>query len=222
MKLIITGVSGMVGEGVMHICLNDKSISSVLNLGRKSSGINNIKLQEAVIADLMDLDSVENDLRDYDACLFCLGISSLGMTEAAYYETTHTLTMHIAHTLIKLNPNMVFCYVSGQGTDSTERGSTSWARVKGKVENDLNKLPFKKVYAYRPGFIKPIDGLKNIKPYYKYITWLYPVGRLLFPNGFNTLEELAKSMIYVSRGDYNSFILNGKEITETAILQSLS
>ncbi|MGN6292981.1 MAG: NAD-dependent epimerase/dehydratase family protein, partial [Chitinophagaceae bacterium] len=158
MKVIITGTTGMVGEGVLHVCLQDPRIESVLIINRKTLGRTHPKLKEILHADFYDLSAIENDLRGYDACFFCLGVSSIGMKEPDYYKVTYTLTLHVANTLVRLNPGMSFSYISGAGTDSSEKGRSMWARVKGKTENDLMKLPFRQVFAFRPGFIKPIKG----------------------------------------------------------------
>ncbi|MBL7828189.1 MAG: NAD-dependent epimerase/dehydratase family protein [Saprospiraceae bacterium] len=216
LHVIITGATGMVGEGVLHTCLEHPQVASVLIINRKSLGLSHPKLTEVLHADFYDLSAIENQLKGYNACFFCLGVSSVGMKEADYFKVTYTLTMHVAEMLARLNPDMVFCYVSGQGTDSTEKGRSMWARVKGKTENDLQKLPFSRVYAYRPGFIKPITGLSKTHSFYKYVNWLYPLGRVLYPNGFNTLREVSLSMIYVAGHPYSERILNGKEIAATA------
>jgi len=218
LSIIITGATGMVGEGVLHVCLSHPLVEKVLIINRKSLGLTHPKLTEIIHADFYDLSAIRDKLAGYDACYFCLGASSVGMKEADYYRVTYTLTMHMAELLAELNSEMVFCYVSGQGTDSSEQGRSMWARIKGKTENDLAKLSFKKVYAYRPGFIKPIPGLTRANSLYKYFNWLYPIGRFLYPNGFNTLEEIGLSMLYVSAHDYPHWIINGKEIAETAKL----
>lgn len=207
----------MVGEGVMHQCLQNENVASVLLINRKPYGLQHAKLKEIIHQDFYDLSAIESELKGYNACYFCLGISSVGISKEEYYKITYTLTMHVGETLSRLNPEMVFTYVSGMGTDSLEKGN-GWASVKGKTENDLKKLPFKKVHAYRPGFIKPIPGLKNAKSFYKYINWMFPIGKSLTPNAFNSLEELGDSMIYVTLNNYEPFILNGKEISETARL----
>jgi hypothetical protein len=160
--------------------------------------------------------SIENQLAGYSACFFCLGVSSVGMDKETYFKLTYTLTMNVAKTISKLNPEKTFCYVSGAGTDSTEKGRSNWARVKGKTENDLMKLPFKNVFAFRPGYIHPTKGLHNTNPYYKYVSWIYPIGRLLVPNFFSTLKEIGLAMINSAFYGYEKKILNGKEITELA------
>lgn len=201
----------MVGEGVMHQCLQNPAVEAVLIINRKSSGYSHPKLKEIVHADFYNLLPVEDELVGYNACYFCLGISSVGVSKDDYYKTTYLLTMVVAQTLAALNPDMTFCYVSGAGTDSKEKG-TGWAAVKGKTENDLMKLPFKQVFAFRPGFIKPIKGLTKTHNFYKYINWLFPVGRKLFPAGFITLQELAAAMVQVTLQGYNKQVIAGKDI----------
>ncbi|SEJ67190.1 NAD dependent epimerase/dehydratase family protein [Dyadobacter koreensis] len=211
-RAIITGVTGMVGEGVMHVCLKNPAVDAVLVINRKPCGVTHPKLTEIIHQDFYDVSAIEKQLTGYNACYFCLGVTSVGISEEQYYKLTYTLTMNIAQTLTKLNTGMTFCYVSGAGTDSSEKGRLAWARVKGKTENDLMKLSFRKVYAFRPGFIKSFKGLKNTHKFYKYISWLFPIGRAVYPNGFCTLEELSKAMIHaVSRG-YHKNIIEGKDI----------
>lgn len=206
----------MVGEGVMQRCLENPTVERVLAISRKPNGHQHPKLVELIHKDFTDLSAVADQLAGFDACFFCAGISSLGISKEQYEKITHDLTLAFASTLAKLNPEMTFTYVSGQGTDSSEKGRSHWARVKGKTENDLRKLPFKKVYAYRPGVMKPMEGALHVLSYYKYFAWMYPIGRKLYPNGFNTLAEVGDSMVYVSLNDYDSFILEGKEIRNTA------
>lgn len=213
MKVIITGSTGMVGEGVLHVCLNNPAVEKILIVNRKTAGIDHPKLTEIIHPDFFDLTSIEDDLSDYDACFFCLGVTSVGMKAEEYYRTTYTLTMHVAGILCQKNPQMTFIYVSGMGTDSSEKGLSQWARVKGKTENDLMKLPFKQVYAYRPGFIKPIEGMKNTHKYYRYINWAFPIGKKLSPQAFNTLEEVGLSMIGITLKGFDKKIIGGKEIS---------
>jgi uncharacterized protein YbjT (DUF2867 family) len=215
-KAIITGATGMVGEGVLHECLLSDDIGAVLVVNRKPCGVTNPKLTEIIHQDFFNFSTIENQLKGYNACFFCLGVSSVGMKEDAYYKLTYTLTLHVAETLSKLNKDMTFCYVSGAGTDSSEKGRSMWARVKGKTENDLMKLPFKQVYAFRPGFIKPIKGLKYTNPVYKYIGWLFPIGRALYPNGFCKLKEIGLAMIHALTKGYGKNILQGDDIIELA------
>jgi nucleoside-diphosphate-sugar epimerase len=215
MKVIITGSTGMVGEGVMHVCLENKDITEVLVINRKPCEVEHPKLKEIIHQDFFNFETIEKQISGYDACFFCLGISSVGVSKEVYFKMTYTLTMHVAGVLAKLNPKMVFCYISGAGTDSAEKG-TGWAAVKGKTENDLQKLPFKKSYAFRPGFILPIEGLKRTHPYYKYITWLFPFGRSIYPSGFCKLTELATAMILVVQNGSDKSVLEGKDIIALA------
>lgn len=202
----------MVGEGVMHECLQHPLITEVLVINRKPCGVAHPKLKEVLHSDFFDLSPVAAQLQGYDACYFCLGVSSVGMKEEEYFRMTYTLTMHMAQTLSSGTPGMIFCYVSGGGTDSSEKGRLMWARVKGKTENDLMKLPFRQVYNFRPGYMHPTPGLKNTLPYYKYITWLYPVFKVLFPGTVSTLADLGRAMIAVSLNGYSRTILEVKDI----------
>ena len=215
-KAILTGVTGMVGEGVLNECLNHVDVEVVLVMGRKPCGIKHPKLKEIIIDNFYSLSNIESQLAGYKACFFCLGTSSVGMTEADYYKVTYTLTMSVATTLSKLNPDMTFCFVSGVGTDSTEKRKVMWARVKGKTENDLMKLPFKKAYNFRPGYMHPTPGMKNTNKYYKYITWVYPVLRAAFPKYVSTLKELGLAMINSVTKGYEKQILEVKDIVTLA------
>lgn len=214
-KAIVTGATGMVGEGVMHECLQNPDVEQVLVINRKASGVSHPKLKEIIHADFFDLSAIRDKLAGYNACFFCLGVTSVGKKADEYYKLTYTLTMHMAETLVKLNPDMTFCYISGAGTDSMEKGK-GWAAVKGKTENDLMKLAFQQVYAFRPGFIKPTEGLSNAHSFYKYINWLFPIGRSLYPNGFCTLRELATAMIHVVNQPFVKKVIEGKDIIALA------
>jgi len=214
-KAIVTGATGMVGEGVLHECLLSPEVEQVLIINRRPSGMNHPKLKEIVHQNFHDLSAIESQLSGYNACFFCLGVSSVGMKEDEYRKHTYDLTMHVAKTLSRLNPGMVFCYVSGAGTDSTEKGSTMWARVKGKTENDLMKLPFKKVYAFRPGYMQPTPGLKRTLKGYKYISWMYPVLRR-FTSSASTLKEVGDAMIHAVSKGYDKPVLEVKDIIELA------
>lgn len=215
-RAIITGATGMVGEGVLHECLNHPQVEAVLVINRKPGGVSHPKLKEIIHPDFFDFSPIAGELSGYNACFFCLGVSSVGMKEAEYYRLTYTLTLHVATTLSRLNPDMTFDYISGAGTDSSEKGRSMWARVKGKTENDLMKLPFRQVYAVRPGFIKPIPGLSHTHSFYRYITWLFPVGRALYPSGFVTLPELAAAMIHTVIRGYEKRVLEGTDIIKLA------
>lgn len=212
LKVIITGATGMVGEGVLHECLLHPGITNILVIHRKPCGVSHPKLIEIIHSDFMDISSLESKLSGYDACFFCLGISSVGLNETDYTKMTYHLTMHIAQVLVKANPTMTFCYVSGSGTDSTEKGNLMWARVKGKTENDLIKLPFKAVYNFRPAVISPTKGLKNTLVYYKYFGWLLPVIKSLAPNYITSLKELGTAMIKAADEGYAKKVLEVKDI----------
>lgn len=194
-KAIITGTTGMVGEGVLNECLAHPDVEKILVINRKSCGVTHPKLTEIIHSDFFNLEPVAGQLRDYNACFFCLGVSSVGLNEKDYYSLTYTLTMNFADLLARQNPGMTFCYISGAGTDSTEKGRMSWARVKGKTENDLMKLPFKKVYACRPGFMLPAKGAKNVPGFYAVFRFLYPALQPLFPKFVSTLSEVGLAMI---------------------------
>lgn len=215
-KVIITGVTGMVGEGVLHECLHHPVIESVLVINRKPCGVIHSRLTEIVHVDFFDLTPIESQLQGYHACFFCLGVSSVGLAEEEYTRLTYTLTLGFASTLAKKNQGMVFCYVSGSGTDSTEKGKLMWARVKGKTENDLVKLPFKKVYNFRPGVIEPTKGLKNTLPYYKYFFWLMPLLRTFTPNFISTLKDIGLAMINAVVIGYSKNILEVQDIKALA------
>ena len=162
--------------------------------------------------DFFDLSAVETQLQGYNACFFCLGVSSVGMKEDAYTKMTYTLTMHVAGTVSRKNTDMIFCYVSGASTDGTEKGKLMWARVKGKTENDLMKLPFKKVYNFRPGIIEPTKGLKNTLGFYKYMGWMIPIVRLFTP--VVTLKQVGLAMINTVNKGYEKQVLEVKDIIE--------
>ncbi len=212
LNVIVTGSTGMVGEGVLHGCLQDPNVTSVLVINRKPGGVSHPKLKEILHTDFFDLSAIEHELAGYNACFFCLGVSSVGMKEPEYHHVTYTLTLHVAETLSRLNPGMTFCYVSGAGTDSSEAGRSMWARVKGKTENDLMKLPFRQVFAFRPGFIRPLPGMSYTLPYYKYVNWLFPIGRALYPAGFCKLSELSAAMIHCARLGYERQVIEGEDI----------
>jgi hypothetical protein len=214
-KTIITGSTGMVGEGVLIECLNHPDVEEILLLNRKPGGMSHPKLREVIHADLFDLAPIERQLAGFDACFFCLGVSSVGMSKEEYRHITHDLTLNMARLLVRLNPEMTFCYVTGAGTDSSEQGRIVWARVKGATENALVRL-FKQAYMFRPGFMKATPGQRNVKNYYKFFSWLYPIGRVLYPAGFCTLQEVGLAMINAARTGYPSRILEVADIVKLA------
>ncbi|GAA0700648.1 epimerase [Kitasatospora atroaurantiaca] len=215
MKVILLGATGMVGQGVLRECLRDDAVEGVLVLGRTPTGVRHPKLREIVQPDLTDLGGVEAELSGYDACFFCLGVSSAGMKEEAYRRVTHDLTLSVARTVSALNPGLTFVYVSGQGTDSSERGRLMWARVKGRTENDLLALPMD-AYMFRPGFIQPMHGVTSrtrlYRAAYRVTTPLFPVLWRLFPNQLTTTERLGRAMIAVARSGAPGRILGTRDI----------
>ncbi|GAA3966474.1 epimerase [Pedobacter ginsengiterrae] len=213
-NVIITGTTGMVGEGVLIRCLNSTEIDSVLVINRKPCGYTHPKLKEIIHLDFFNFAPIEAELSGYNACFFCLGITSVGADDDTYYKMTYTLTMHIAETLSKLNKDMTFCYVSGGGTNAD--GRLKWQKVKGKTENDLMKLPFEQVFNFRPGFIKPIKEQRYAHKFYKYINWMFPIGRAISPNGFCTMTELGDAMINTLSHNNERRVLEGKDIIALA------
>ncbi len=213
-RAIVTGATGMVGEGVLHECLQHPEVESVLIINRRPSGITHLKLKEIVHSNFFDLTPIENELKAYNACYFCLGVSSVGMKEPEYTKMTYDLTLNVARTLSRLNPDMTFCYVSGSGTDSTEKGGSMWAQVKGKTENDLMKLPFRQAFMFRPGYMHATPGLKNMLPAYKYVSWLYPLFKVILPNFVSTLAVVGRAMINVTLEGYDMNILEVKDINK--------
>ena len=214
-KAIITGATGMVGEGVLIECLNHPDVERIVVVNRKPGGVSHAKLREIIHADFFDLAPIADQLMGFNACFFCLGVSSVGMSKEEYTHITYDLTLNAAQLLAKSNPEMTFCYVTGAGTDGSEQGRVAWARVKGATENALMRL-FRHAYMFRPAFMKATPGQKNIKSYYKFFDWLYPIGRTLYPAGFCTLQEVGLAMINVVGKGYPKRILEVKDIVELA------
>ncbi len=211
-RAIITGVTGMVGEGVLHECLMHPDVEAVLVITRKSGGVTHPKLTEIIHSNFFDLSPIEASLSNYNACFFCLGVTSVGKKESEYFHLTYELTMHVAETLSKINNAITFCYVSGSGTDSSEKGRSMWARVKGKTENDLMKLPFKKAYMFRPGYINPTKGLKNTLKLYHAFSWLYPLWKTIFSKYVCTLKQVGIAMINTVIIGYEKQVLEVRDI----------
>jgi uncharacterized protein YbjT (DUF2867 family) len=216
MKVILFGATGMVGQGVLRECLLDADVESVLSVGRRPTGQTNAKLHELQHDDFMDYSAIEAQLTGYDACLFCLGVSSVGMDAERYRHLTYDITLAAAKTLVRLNPGMVFTYVTGRSTDSTERGPVRWARVKGKTENDLLKLPFKAAYMFRPAGIQPLHGVRSRTAW---IQAIYVVAAPLLsylartsPKFMTTSEQLGRAMIKVARNGYPKPVLESEDI----------
>ena len=205
----------MVGEGVLLECLNHPEVEQVLVVNRNPGGVSHPKLREIIHSDFFNLAPVEQELIGFNACFFCLGVSSVGMSSEDYKHITYDLTLNLAQLLAKLNPEMTFCYVTGAGTDSSERGPTAWARVKGATENALMRL-FNQAYMFRPAFMRATPGQKNVKSY-KVFSWFYPIGRALYPSGFCTLKEVGLAMINAVTKGYPKQILEVEDIVKLAI-----
>jgi uncharacterized protein YbjT (DUF2867 family) len=216
MKVILFGATGMVGQGVLRECLIDPGVESVLAVGRSPTGQQHAKLREIAHDTFFDFSGIESQLGGFDACFFCLGVSSVGMDEERYRHLTYDLTMAAATTLAKLNPGMVFVYVTGRGTDSTEQGRLMWARVKGKTENDLLKLPFKAAYMFRPAGIQPLHGVRSKTPWVQAIYGVTaPLLSLLnrtSPQYMTTTEQVGRAMIKVARDGYPKPVLESEDI----------
>ncbi len=215
-KAVLFGATGMVGEGVLHECLKHTDVESVLVVNRKPCGVRHEKLSEIIHTNFHNFSDIEHRLSGYNAGFFCMGVSSIRMKEDAYRHVTFDLTIHVADTLLRQNPDMTFCYVSGSGTDSSENGRVMWARVKGKTENDLMKMSFKSAYMFRPGYIQPTKGLKNAYKIYRVLAPFYPLWKILFPKYVCTLEEIGLAMINVVKEDTEKKILENKDIREIA------
>ena len=219
MKVILFGATGMVGAGVLHECLRDDRVSAVLAIVRAPSGRTDPKLREMVRGDFLDYSDVHDDFREANACFFCLGVTAVGKTEVEYHGLTFDITLAAARTLAGVNPGMTFCYVSGQGTDSSERGRSMWARVKGKTENALLRLPLE-AYMLRPGYIQPLGGIKSktlvYRVFYEMMAPLYPILRRLTPNLVTTNEVVGRAMISLAVGGYAKRILEVGDINRVA------
>jgi len=216
MKVILFGATGMVGQGVLRECLIDPGIERVLAVGRSPTGQPHAKLSEILHDNFLDFSAIESRLTGYDACFFCLGVSSVGMDAERYRHLTYDITMSAATTLAKLNPGMVFTYVTGRGTDSTEQGNLMWARIKGKTENDLLKLPFKAAYLFRPAGIQPLHGVRSKTAW---VNAIYVVAAPLLsyltrvaPKYMTTSEQLGRAMIEVARDGYPKPVLESEDI----------
>ena len=216
MKVILFGATGMVGQGVLRECLVDAGVESVLVVGRSPTGQRHAKLHEILHDNFMDFSAIESQLTGYDACFFCLGVSSVGMDPERYRHLTYDITMTAAKTLVRLNPGMVFTYVTGRSSDSTEQGSVRWARVKGKTENDLLKLPFKAAYMFRPAGIQPLHGVRSktawVQAIYVVASPLLSYLARTAPKFMTTSEQLGRAMISVARSGYPKPVLESEDI----------
>ena len=215
-KAIITGTTGMVGEGVLHECLNHSDVEEVLLINRRSGNFKHPKLKEIIHNNFYDFTDIKIDLIGYNACFFCLGTTSVGKKEDEYTKITFDITKALADTLVKLNPDMTFCYISGAATDSTEKGRTMWARVKGRTENYILNLGFRQAFAFRPGIIIPTKGLKNTLSLYKYLFFLLPVVKIFFPKHICSLNEIGLAMINSVNKGYDKNVLEVGDIVKLA------
>lgn len=204
----------MVGEGVLMECLENPDISEVLSVSRKPSGKKHAKLKEYIVPDFLKIDMNDETFKGYDAVFFCAGISSIGMSEEEYLKITYDVTLHFAKAVLNQNPNMVFNYVSGVYTDSTESGKVMWARVKGKTENALKKLGLKGAYNFRPGFMKPFEGQENVKWFFKPFIWLFPI---FLPSKSLTLQEVGRAMINAVQKGYPTSVLEIRDIKNLSV-----
>jgi len=220
MNVLIFGATGMVGQGVLRECLLDPNVQSVRAIGRSPTGVQHAKLRDVVHPDLFRYEAIEASLTGFDACFFCLGVTSSGKAEADYERVTYGITLAAAETLCRLNPRMTFIYVSGAGTDSSERGRVMWARVKGKTENALLRLPFAAAYMFRPGIIEPLDGIKSktnvYQVFYTLGKPLFPVIRLLFPNQIVTTRQIGRAMLNVAKDGWPKRVMEIKDIRAAA------
>jgi hypothetical protein len=215
-KAIITGTTGMVGEGVMHECLNHPDVEEVLVINRRACGVQHPKLKEIIHNNFYDFSGITEQLKGYNACYFCLGTTSVGKKKDEYTKITFDITKVLADILVKHNPDMTFCYISGAGTDSTEKGKIMWARVKGRTENYILNLGFKQAFAFRPAIIKPTKGLKNTLSFYKYLFFLLPVIKLFFPKHICSLKEIGLAMINSVNKGYEKNVLEVTDIVKLA------
>jgi len=211
MKIILTGATGMIGEGILLECLADNRITEILSVSRKPCGKVHPKLKEYIVADFLSLEEDNVQFKGFDACFFCAGISSVGINQKDYERITYDTTLHFARATGS-NPNMSFIYVSGSGTDSSEKGRLHWARVKGKTENDLMKLPFKQAFGFRIGIVEPAAGQAHVLSFYKYLAWLMPIFKIFFPFMFNTMKQVAEAMIQVAEKGYPRNVIFVKDI----------
>ena len=215
-RAILTGATGMVGEGVLLECLQNPNVAHVLVLTRKPTGRSHAKMTELLVPDLQNLAAVEDQLVGFNACFFCAGVSSVGISKEEYERITHDLTLSVGQTLARLNRDLTFIYVSGAGTDSSEKSAQHWARVKGRTENELLAMPFRAAYMFRPGFMKATAGQRNILKWYGAIAWLYPVARRWAPNFVSTMQEVGRAMINAADFGYSKPVLEVRDIVALA------
>ena len=221
MKVVVFGATGMVGSGVLQSCLEDARVERVASVGRSPARVTHAKLHEVVVPDLFDLAEAFGELLDCDACFFCAGVSAAGMSESDYHGLTYDLTIAVARAVLAVSPNVVFCYVSGAGTDSSEKGRFMWARVKGKTENALLRVGFKEAYMFRPGYIQPMGGVRSRTPqyriFYALMAPLYPLLRRIAPNQMTTSRVLGRAMVEVAARGYPRPLLEVRDINALGV-----
>ena len=216
MKVIITGATGMVGKGVLLECLDHEKVDQVLTIGRSRLEIEHPKLKQIVHKDFSDYESIKSELKGYDACYLCMGVSAAGLSKEKYTEITYSYTLNLAKILLEINPEMTCTYVSGEGTDSTEKGRSMWARVKGKTENDLLALGFRQAFMFRPGAIIPLRGIKPSSKLYRvliiYLKWLIYFVKFLAPNSVVNTSQIGWAMISATLSGYEKSVIRPKDI----------
>ena len=221
LRVILTGATGMVGEGVLLECLRNPAVAHVLVLTRRPTGRTHAKMSELLVPDLANLSTVESQLTGYNACFFCAGVSAVGISKEEYERITHDLTLAVGATLARLNPALTFIYVSGASTDSSETSRQHWARVKGRTENELLALPFRAAYMFRPGFMQITPGQRNVLKWYGAIAWLYPLARRLAPQYVSTMQEVGRAMINAADFGYSKPVLEVRDIVALAGAKSV-
>ena len=220
LRVILTGATGMVGEGVLLECLANPAVARVLVLTRRPTGRSHPKMHELLVPDLADLTAVETELTGYDACFFCAGVSSVGISKADYERITHDLTLAVGRTLARLNPGLTFVYVSGAGTDNTEQSAQHWARVKGRTENALLALPFGAAYMFRPALMQITPGQRNALKWYGAVAWLLPLARRLAPAYVSTMQEVGRAMVNAAAFGSSKPVLEVRDIVALARARS--
>ena len=221
MRIILFGATGMLGRGVLLECLADPAVSHVFSIGRRATDVQHVKLKQIVHDDFIDYSGIGEQLAGFDACFFCLGVSSVGMSEGSYRHITYDVTLAAAQALLARSQALVFCYVSAAGADVSEQGRSMWARVRGKTENELLKLPFAGAYIFRPAYVHPIKGLTPQLPWlrrvvYFFVRPLYPILRVLLPRYVTTGENFGRAMISVAQHGYSSSTLESDDINAVA------
>jgi uncharacterized protein YbjT (DUF2867 family) len=218
MKVVLFGATGMIGQGVLRECLLDPEVTAVLSVARRTTGKTDPKLREITHDDFTDFSSIAHELTGYDACFFCLGVTSAGMSEAEYTRVTYDVAVAAAKTLLERNPGLTFVFVSGAGTDGTERGNTMWARVKGRAENAILALPFKGAYAVRPAAIQPMHGETSratpTRVAYAALGWMFPLVKAVFPKYVTTTERLGRAMLVLAKHGASKRVLESRDIDE--------